>query len=906
MSNGEVAGDSLSGAAPSEVLPFDAREDILKWDSQENAFSLFMGAGLGVGGFFEQLLASELPLAASISGVAGVGLAALGLRKALQSRREGRYLHQRGQERIGESYEVHSFNDGLIVRWLTEDRPGEDILPRLEALLDEATFIKIAVDSSIIERLLPKDEEMPPECTKKLWSQHVAEKRGSGVEVRDPIRDEVILTTTGTLRVLLAEHKRYANVRTLDTLMTKLAELDHHSPIVKAYKDYERNQSLQQEKTLRIALAKIGMYLDKTESFPNEATQRQSSYRGVENRNGMSRAMAGAVTGRLLTENGGKEVLWTEPKRVWKQDAYQALGLQSAAYAQRLIDNPTPSTRLGREARQKALELAACQLLITNPQEARLVPSPSGDMLLERIPSDPLSDHSPKTPHRPIEQSLTYNTRRKRQAALALAFAGGCTALGGLIASLPRPDDDPPRATVRIGEVSAHEPNTAEWLIRPSNKNALRPDGYWVQGVASKLINGEWVVDYDNTASIAYLPTTPKNSAPNIQVVDQQRWKSATGTYIFKNGIEVKIPVLEGTEPVAADVGGRPVQLQTDRDNTFTLLLPPNASQNAKLEYWLASTDSAHRAKALHPITVKGGPAFDPQQVAAVWNAHVPPSDLPMPLRRANLVRDTFRYTLDPLHGRSINSYKNWTEITEHYFRNGEAVCNLAATELALANPAELNVAQGYYLRSDGDQSALAKHAGHDWNVTKDGQRIDSTPIRSNGQYDDYFDAKVLPNPEAKPVPSMLTKFAHSAGGWALGLVVADAAGYALYKSRRQLRKPVDFLRRSRIAALEDDLVAMGSENIGLAYATIQNTLYDKSGDPLASALGDVVPLAADDFLAKLPIQPALLDRETTAKLRDRRKATSDVGEQQQIRLAENLIRVVLKLEKRKHQSSAM
>jgi hypothetical protein len=812
--------------------------------------------------------------------------------------------HEKAEEELGERYELYELpGNKKVIRWLSGEEDSGDTVDRLRLLVTQAKENKcnrVAVDPAVAGLVLPKDTKLPSNFESLSWSETLNKRMHVALKPRVKELDTVVWATPTAWMKALGMHEKSAP--TMSVLIDRLANLDPYSPIVKAYRDYGNDPSMQRESTALAAVRRIESYLQTTEPYKNEALQGTvSTPQKKHTVHGISARLSIVVVDDDEKQNVANEVIWREPRGIRRQDTYAALELDNAESAEALLEDALPEDAEGRLKVQKALELKICKNLLTDDNETTQIPSPD----LAENASAPVTEESVKSrqiqgalPTR--ERTLSLKRQRIKQTLAALAIVGAAYSVGSLPGIFSMHERTALSSSTVVSDVNSRSSNITEWSIHASDTNSLSPDEYWNQFTSSRLEDGQWVSNSIASAkTIATLPTVLlPNSGANIQVIDRQSWFDApTDIHNTDGTTVVSIPVMDGTVPTAADIGGKPVELAVNKNGTYDLRLPEAAQRQDQLEYWVQAAPTYSRTIALGAITVTGNPSFNAQEVAALWKQYIPhPAKVRHHRSRlseeANYINSHFTYSLTPLDGKTISDFKNWTDITRQYFQNGKAVCNLAGTELALANPTTLNVASGYHLLPNMDQTALTTHNGHVWNVTPQGSIIDSTPADTAGKYSSFFDEKAAFEQEVTPLPPASQRFIHSVGGYVLDGITVQLAGTLLWGNRRQARRAANVVRGVPAMAAKAQLTAMGPERLGFAYSAINQALFAAEGKKGRATEISSQPMRTADLLERTKTQRFLTATETATTLHNLKAGTPNPEIKANLRLAERVAKL--------------
>jgi hypothetical protein len=277
------------------------------------------------------------------------------------------------------------------------------------------------------------------------------------------------------------------------------------------------------------------------------------------------------------------------------------------------------------------------------------------------------------------------------------------------------------------------QPVVSEWDI--SAHGNIGVTGHWAVSTYSTLNidTFNWTANTELNTKLkpVELPMSPApDGKPSIEV---SRYLSSGDRMIGTNLI--RIPVLEGTKPVAASLDGRPVKLRALEGGTYVLEVNGQVDQS-RLTFWLENAKyhaTPHATRV--PIATKGGFGLPAGAVDDVWARFIPGyKELNAHDRFEKVVdyvQTNFKYRLDNKYNKYDADSDPLVGITQSILEKGTGNCYYsAALELTSTmsgkDPYGLG---GGFLVQDPDARQLSSRALHAWALDQFGTQ-DGTPYK--------------------------------------------------------------------------------------------------------------------------------------------------------------------------------
>lgn len=267
----------------------------------------------------------------------------------------------------------------------------------------------------------------------------------------------------------------------------------------------------------------------------------------------------------------------------------------------------------------------------------------------------------------------------------------------------------------------------------------MSTEGYWAAGVSRTVLvktdqhNNmylNWSVDPTNIAAKtdsfpASLPAHIKEDGKWIKV----ERTIPEGELATNENAAVNIPVLEGTEPVAANIDGESRQLITRKGNTYAI--DAGDEEAEKLTYWLAPK-TGNKPRNIGELYAYGDNLPLGDKNGQKWldfnktelSKQLMQSRQMVPGGNPEEVVKSWEYSTMPFKGNTEFELKSYKDFVEAAVQSETANCNTANTLIALSNPDSSNAVVGFMNASGDGSETLAHSESHMWRT--DG---DATPI---------------------------------------------------------------------------------------------------------------------------------------------------------------------------------
>ncbi len=451
------------------------------------------------------------------------------------------------------------------------------------------------------------------------------------------------------------------------------------------------------------------------------------------------------------------------------------------------------------------------------------------------------------------------------------------------------------RKTSGVGNVDLKNSHITDWHVQAPP--GLSTAGYWSEATSYQLGNPSdgWSVDLPDPIDTPALPTTITAEQKDRTIEVSRRlsrgdisMNSFTAPNPYGSSYNIMhIPVLDGTRPVAAQLGGQPVEIDIKEDGTYAVIFRGDQASleevmpDPTLKYWLEPGQSmpVHATEQLK-IT-KLGPKGDvpeewnPKVFIEKWKQVYPElsgSSFIRPEQQAAYLQERFQYASSPLTKELSKDMEgnrvDWPEFFDRQFPVKQANCNVARTLIGLSNPT-LNEAHGY--RNDGDNTLIRKEY-HAWLVNPYGDKIEGTPLPP-----DVTELRM--QEEAARKRQLLV---------GLGLLTASSVVVATGMANRRRIRGVVAAASTRLAAHQ--LAGLPAEALEDAKQTADMALFAPEFD--AAKLRPTEEPSRDKALADLT-QPQLHDPSVQERLRAVEARQQDGQSKALIRDARRILRTV-------------
>jgi len=340
-----------------------------------------------------------------------------------------------------------------------------------------------------------------------------------------------------------------------------------------------------------------------------------------------------------------------------------------------------------------------------------------------------------------------------------------------------------------VGNVNPKSENKVEWYLDPHNMNTT---GYWGAATYRSFGTDAWETgDSEVDRWKVSLPTA-------IDPKDQSY--IGVRRHLDKDQVpkDIALPILEGTQLVAANIDGHPVALQAGADGSYVL----RATRSGELTYFV--DNDVQQSAGLRATDSADFFYYSDEALRAsdIWKQEMPNRSQDPSIRvqqEMAYIRDTFTYALDPLsrNNPASRDLEGINFLTAEALDRKKAVCNLAATIL-IADNTSLNYVDGWRNTNDrsGKQQILSSHEAHAWAVDSVAGIYDATPAGSSSELDAFFDeSKVLPKDKENTATQDQLGIA---GG---GIFVAGIVAHLAYRRRRSIVKTAQSTRAKIIDA---------------------------------------------------------------------------------------------------------
>lgn len=693
----------------------------------------------------------------------GLGICVRGAYKYFRATEEyaseaGRLLDNTSQKALGQHYEIYGDKRGkkpLALRWYgpieTQVESQEAVLAQLAAiaaLARENDIEQFAVGKDVLEGLRLPCEMAEAET---LTVRKFFRKRGMRLDMRQG-KEEILVASPAVwqqqaelLKSSLCNPKVEDFVRVLESFMPE-------HPLVRTFKEYEKYPAELRKRLARVSDTSLKNQLCE----PVGVSNRSLINAPVLSEEGTITKKRKVVSQAYETDNGTRVIWQAEGRTIDEEPILAALGIQPEEVKSLLAAPETQPTKA-----RKLLEL-----LIYNAVRGK-------HNFAARISLPGQKDESFEFPKIPMAQEvLTGVVRAKKGEALSIrgddsprltmsmlfiaAVAATLAFKGSQIIGLdekikeqagltrdyfmgPPPPSTGGRAGSEFGrqEGGMGKPAEAAFILQDKG---LPLDGYWTQEVADIVATDYdgrqktlgWT-SYDQGRS-SPLPKDYSGMAPHIEVgrdIKSYDWEH------FDN--IVRVPVKNGTKPVAARYGDDPVELVTFEGGVYGFKMPDKSEK--RLTYWLEATSGQPHAFAPVSATPVSWLSLDWLGTEKYWEDRFPVS--PDPQNRAqemaSYIARNYAYELNPPPEAvfpSEGGKGEWSEMVAVIDRQRRVQCLIANSQNVVSNPSWLNLAGGF--RNNGD-TILTNREAHAWGVDYVGAVVDATPPTSDPELIKYF-----------------------------------------------------------------------------------------------------------------------------------------------------------------------
>lgn len=391
------------------------------------------------------------------------------------------------------------------------------------------------------------------------------------------------------------------------------------------------------------------------------------------------------------------------------------------------------------------------------------------------------------------------------------------------------------------GRPGEGRPVYADWKLEPHG--GMSTEGYWAIDTSYKLhaTNSglEWVFDSNAYGTYYDLDAQPPIEGPNIRV---SRTLSV-GDAITRDGKTlIKVPVLYGTEIIAANIDGKEVDLKHLEGATkaFEIATEELKGAQGKLEYWIQpAVVGGVKPFAVMPLQLNGDVMSEDlinttHKLRNMWEERIPGFwEMPKQeqMQRVREYVEGMAYRLDPF-GKDFNHDADpLVDYIERLVERSQADCKVAGTimslnSLAFAPGKGFNLVTGYSNKNNSSILDLNSREGHTWTTDEYGNIIDATPRK--GITDE--DAAWLAGRGVPTVTKELPGNELPTGAIILGgLGILGVLGYGAMPKIQQYR-------RRTLKKLEQKMQTMGPRELFEATEVVDAVLYDGKKNVTAAA----------------------------------------------------------------------
>lgn len=313
--------------------------------------------------------------------------------------------------------------------------------------------------------------------------------------------------------------------------------------------------------------------------------------------------------------------------------------------------------------------------------------------------------------------------------------------------------------------------NKPVWQI--TSNGGMDSEGYWAEEAFSHLSvdtggsNGpdamHWSPSYFGMAGLTQeeyealktniynqaelpLPIDTSSNQPYLTVsrqiyidTDESLKTQAEDSYSYSDPMGddhfyVPVPVLDGTDVVAASANGKPVRLVSLKDGLRALWVAGDPKhKDTDIVFQLGPSKDHHVKASL--VATSNGDIIDNSPLNQIWANHGVPealgSDAAARIDAETIHLQNFDYRLAPIS--DDNALKTPSDYAQHVLDSRVGNCNTVNGLMVMSNPEYLNLATGYSNSNNQEQTDkgtyyLSTSEMHAWSVGADGDIIDATP----------------------------------------------------------------------------------------------------------------------------------------------------------------------------------
>lgn len=683
----------------------------------------------------------------------------------------------------------------------------------------------------------------------------------------------------------------------LETYVDKLHTIRPNNIVSKTFAEFADVPTLRAEKAIKAVTTLLNEELYEAVQEPNTAlieahhlSTTDTYFAEIQKRasfttDDLRRTKHQARKGRVMTdpdslmrrsEDKGVDVLWQQGTIAKRQDLLEALGFTDQEVITHLLDKPED---MPKDAWRILLAKTCAELLHTDHTEE--YEGEKRSMITKEIRyrrTDELVTRRKYGGQRRHTDGLSFDIRKRRTQQISHIAAIGALTAGVLIGAVEgaaylhnggSAQQNPRDSLVDIGNISGNAKNRPEWLLEP---HGISTDGYWGQTAETGFSDGQWF-DYSEVDLRSREPVvmTPKKVDETIKV------SLGETTPIFREvnadniGKGLVIPVKEGTRVAAASVNDRPVAVGRLADGSTALfsdkttLFPANASDVTEITYWLTPDVESGQLRSIGDYSYN---TDEFSKIQTAWKQATPETGSDM-IARANYIWKNFEYDLEPLDN-TADAHKE-SRLVKESLRKKEAVCNTAASILALSNPEEAAYASGYR-ESKTNATELSTRELHAWNVTMDGIRIDATPPDRDGNAQGFFQESVYEETTMSGNDILQSPITQTAAG----LLGAYVIGLGVYRRRDIYQGAKSLARGIKRAAVQPER----RKRTALKAIEAHRTVVEQAifAEPANTGVKDTLKTdrTPDQTVTRMPFEKAsyLYDPQALASVRQLEAAT--------------------------------
>jgi hypothetical protein len=289
-----------------------------------------------------------------------------------------------------------------------------------------------------------------------------------------------------------------------------------------------------------------------------------------------------------------------------------------------------------------------------------------------------------------------------------------------------------------VWNLDAHQMSAAGYWLSDTSETALttiaKPNEGFEPGWS--LAGPENAGDYE----VMPMPVRPTSDWDNRPWVRVSRTVDASNFQGAGSVLELPLPILDGTEVFAVNLGGKQVGLLARQNGTFAIHVPtPNSlfkDGSLTLEYWVQPAEHVPHASdtSSNPTKFKGMTQQQEAQIQAAFRQYVPGyteagTDTNKQREAVyNYLKHDFLYSYGPISDDEHKRITDWASFATEVLKGKLGNCNVESTLLILADP-RLTAAFGYYNASSYGSNALTTGEAH--MITIDGSKI-VDPVSEN------------------------------------------------------------------------------------------------------------------------------------------------------------------------------